>query len=117
MTRDFPNDDNGDVLRGMRARGIDLTMPRMVDFEHCFPDEASAHSFCEAVHGTVAEVVLFEPDPDSRRGWEVRCRQRLIPTHRAITETEERLGALAQAHGGYPDGWGSLSNADGTPAD
>ena len=117
MTTDFPDDDNGSVLRGMQDRGIDLTLPRIVDFEHCFPDEASAQSFCETVHGTVTEVVLFEPDPESGRGWEVRCRHRLIPTHQAITETEERLGEVAQAHGGHPDGWGSLSNPDGTPAD
>jgi hypothetical protein len=112
----FPDDENGAVLRDMAAQGIDLVSLRTVDFEHCFPDEAAAKKFLEAVVGTVDEVNLFPPDPDQASGWEVQCRQRMVPTHSAITETESRLASVAARYGGYADGWGSLSNADGSPA-
>lgn len=117
MTADFPDDENGDVLRRMASHGIDLVSPRIIDFEHCFPDEASAKAFHAAVEGTVLGAKLRAPDPDRDRGWEVQCRSRMIPTHSAITQTELRLGALAQAFGGFADGWGSMSNPDGSPCD
>jgi hypothetical protein len=112
----FPDDENGDVLRRMAAQGIDLVSPRIVDFEHCFPGEASARSFLSAIDGTVLEARLIRPDPENERGWEVQCRERMVPTHDAITQTEARLAHVAARFGGYADGWGSLSNPDGSPA-
>jgi hypothetical protein len=112
----FADDENGNVLRRMAAAGIDLLSPRVIDFEHRFPDEQSARSFRAAVRGTVLEVKLFLPDPGSGRGWEVQCRQRMVPTHSAITETELRLRGVARQFGGDADGWGSLSNPDRSPA-
>ena len=112
----FPDDENGAVLREMAEQGIDLISPRMVDFEHCFPNEAAARGFLASVVGTVREANLFSPDPEDGRGWEVQCRERMVPTHTAITETERRLAKVAVCFGGHPDGWGSLSNPDGSPA-
>lgn len=47
--------------------------------------------------------------------FEHRSAATMIPTHTAITQTELRLGALAQSFGGFPDGWGCMSNPDGSP--
>jgi hypothetical protein len=113
---DFPDDENGDALRRMAARGADLNSPRIIDFEHRFPDAESAQAFHTAVSDTVLEAVVHVPDPDVGSDWQVQCRARMIPTHPAITETELRLAALARKFGGFPDGWGSLSNPDGSPA-
>jgi hypothetical protein len=114
---DYPNDENGHVLQRMAAQGIDMESPRVVDFEHCFPDEQSARAFREAIQSTVLETRVYAPDPEHGTGWEVQCRQRMVPTHHAITETEERLAAVARKFSGHPDGWGSLSNPDGSPAE
>jgi hypothetical protein len=117
MDSQFPDDENGDVLRRMAAAGVDLVSPRVLDFEHCFPDEQSARRFYDAVSGTVLEARLIRPDPAEGTGWEVQCRQRMTPTHAAITETETRLATVANRFGGYPDGWGSMSNPDGYPTE
>jgi hypothetical protein len=101
----------------MAANGVDLVSPRIIDFEHCFPDESAARAFQAAVAPTVLEANLLVPDPEIGSGWEVQCRARMIPTHAAITETEARLAAAAETFHGFPDGWGSLSNPDGTPAE
>lgn len=63
----------------------------------------------------VSSAELIPPNGD--RGWEVQCRQRMIPTHAAISGTEARLAALAEQFGGHADGWGSMSNPDGSPAE
>jgi hypothetical protein len=112
----LPDDANGDVLRRMAADGADLVSPRVVDFEHCFPDEASARRFCEAVRAGVSDVNLKPPDGDRGR-WEARCRVRMIPTYGSITRTERSLAAAAESFGGYADGWGTLSRPDGSPAE
>ncbi|WP_437755686.1 ribonuclease E inhibitor RraB [Sorangium sp. So ce1389] len=49
-------------------------------------------------------------------GWEVKCRERMVPTHSAITEAEHRLAKVAARFGGYAEGRGSLSHPDGSPA-
>ncbi len=115
----FPSDENGQVLRHMATQGINLTLPRTIDFEHRFPDEASARQFHAAAQGMVDEARLFPPDPEDEEGdagWEVQCRQRMVPTHASITRVETRLGALAETFGGQSDGWGTLRNPDGSPA-
>ena len=112
----FPDDENGDALQGLAAQGIDLVSPRIIDFEHCFPDEAGARGFLAEIERTVREAKLIPPDPARGSGWEVQCREQMVPTHAAITETERRLAHVAGRFGGYPDGWGSLSNPDGSPA-
>jgi hypothetical protein len=117
MDSQFPDDENGDVLRRMAAGGVDLSSPRVLDFEHCFPDEKSARHFFDAVSGTVLEARLIQPDPAKRTGWEMQCRQRMIPTHAAITKMETKLATVANRFGGHPDGWGTMSNPDGSPAE
>jgi hypothetical protein len=112
----FPDDENGDALRSMAAQGVNLVSPRVVDFEHCFPDEGAARGFLAAVEGTVLSAGIAHPDAETGRGWEVQCRERMVPTHVAITQTEQRLAEIAARFGGHPDGWGSLSNPDGSPA-
>ena len=117
MVPKYPSDENGEVLRGLASSGVDLESSRIVDFEHCFPDEASARAFHRAVVETVLHARVILPDAEDERGWEVQCRVRMVPTHAAITQTELRLASVAEALGGFPDGWGFLSNADGSPAD
>lgn len=113
----YPDDENGQVLRDMQAAGVDLASPRVIDFQHVFPDEPSARRFWQAVRSRVDEANLFEPEgDDGEAGWEVECRIRMVPTHAAITELETSLAALAEQFGGHADGWGSLSNPDGSPA-
>ena len=116
MTEAFPDDENGDVLRNMAAAGVDLSTERTVDFEHCFPDEASAREFAAAVKQRVLGARIFLPQADDRPNWQVQCRVRMIPTHAAIIRTEDELATLARSFRGYPDGWGTLSNPDGSPA-
>ena len=110
----FPDDENGDVLRRMAEQGIDLTSPRLIEFEHCFPSEEAARGFFAAIEKTVFEAKIFGPDSGDATEWEVQCRERMIPSHSAITETERRLADVAARFDGYADGWGSMSTGRGT---
>lgn len=98
-------EENAAILRNMEVEGSDLGPSRFVDFSHIFPDRASADAFAreaeqEGFSTTVGEVDR-EEDP-----WDVTASKDMVPTCENITNTEEHLHALAQAHQGRADGWG-----------
>jgi hypothetical protein len=47
---EFPDDENGDVLRRMAANGDDLSLPRNIDFTVVFPIESTAQQFAKHFH-------------------------------------------------------------------
>lgn len=104
---EFPNDENGDVLRRMRAAGDDLSRPRTVDFEHQFSNKSDALRFLAEICGGDTKVSI------SRAGqsdiWDVQVSIYMVLTHAAITEVETRLGTIARRLGGTPDGWGCFN--------
>ncbi|MBN1911136.1 MAG: ribonuclease E inhibitor RraB [Pirellulales bacterium] len=113
---DFPDDANGDVLRRMEAAGMDLSRECEVEFWHVFDDEDDAEEMCRRLDelGYQAEMLMHEEgeededDEEDLVGIDVLCTVTMVPTHAAITETEERLAKLAEACGGQADGWGVM---------
>jgi hypothetical protein len=101
-------DENAWVLQDMESKGSDLGPPRLIDFSHVFPDQASANAFAQDAQlegfSTAVEEVDREIDP-----WDVTASQEMTPTCENITDTEERLDALARLYQGRADGWGFLS--------
>lgn len=104
---EFPDDENGDVLRRMRTGGDDLSRPRTVDFEHQFSKKSDALLFVAEICGEDTKASI------SRAGqsdiWDVQVSIYMVPTHAAITEAETRLGNIARRLGGSPDGWGCFN--------
>jgi len=92
-----PDDENGDVIRSMAADGVDLSSPRIVDFEHVFSSEPFASEFASAVDHLVDKVVRFEPEPDGdgKPLWNVQSHHRMIPTHENISRLGQLLGQKA----------------------
>jgi hypothetical protein len=111
----FPNDENGDVLRRMHENGTDLNQPRKVDFIAVFPDEVSARTF--GTHFAADNIVSFERT-DCAEGlpWDVKVTRKMVPTHQAITDFEKMLAHVASGLGGRNDGWGTLSEPSGDPS-
>jgi len=103
----FPDDENGDVLRRMRNDGDDLTRPRTIDFEHQFSKKSDALLFLTEICGGETKVSI------SRSGqgniWDVQVSMYMVPTYAAVTEAETRLGNIASGFGGNPDGWGCFN--------
>jgi Regulator of ribonuclease activity B len=101
---DFPDDDNGDVLRRMTADGDDLSEPRNIDFEHVFESKEDALAFIDVVSEKERRVTLSWYEDE--QAWNVCVSQFMLPTHAAITSIELSLGQQAERHGGRSDGWG-----------
>ena len=105
----IPDDDNGDVLRRMVAKGDDLTRPRNIDFSVLFADQSSAEKFAEHFRSLGYDVSVKGgyPKPDS--SWDVTVVRRMPASHEGITDLENLLQSVADRWGGRNDGWGCFS--------
>ncbi len=111
MKRDFkqfPDDENGDVLWRMKQHGDNLSVAREVDFSVIFPTEEAALNF--AVHLLKNEQkVSFSKYPENdEMPWQVQAHPFMVPTHEAISGYEAQLGEDAAKFDGRNDGWGSM---------
>ncbi len=107
----FPKDENGDVFRRMQASNFDFTKQHDVEFFAVFRTEEAADSVAmEFVADRKAgeHLVNIETRPADSGGMELELVKRMIVTHEAVTEFEERLASRVSKHDGYMDGWGVL---------
>ena len=107
MKHDFPNDENGVVLRRLIKQGDPLTEPREVNFHFVFPTRPQAIGFIEILTDKTFRLEISWYD--ERELWQVTVVQRILPTHPMITELENRLTGIALPLEGVPDGWGCFA--------
>lgn len=104
LQTDFPDDDNGDVLRRMAEHGDDLSVPRNIDFEHIFEGMQDAVGFLGVVAAKDRRITLTWYEEED--AWNVCVSRFMYPTHDAITSFERFLGEEAERHRGKSNGWG-----------
>jgi hypothetical protein len=102
----YPNDDNGDVLRRLEAQGDDLTQPRNMDFTVVFTDEDSAQRFSKHFQALGYATSVDFTQTKKEFPWDVVVVKHMTPTHQEIGDFEGLLEGVAEALGGYNDGWG-----------
>jgi hypothetical protein len=102
----FPDDENGHLLRRMHDEGDDLAQPRVVEFGFVFPQRSQALSFAEKVPDKLVEVCISHLN--GRDMWQVAVKHFMVPTHQQITEIENELNRHAKPVGGELDGWSCL---------
>lgn len=106
--QEFPDDENGRVLRDMASSGDDLSKERDIDFSIIFSDQSSAENFCQIASKEGWATDLDEPDTEAGE-WDVTVTTMMLPNHSAISAMEERLLDLASSFGGRLDGWGCFA--------
>lgn len=109
---EFPNDENGDVLRRLESPGDDLSRPRDVDFEVVFSQEDAAQAFAEQIRRLGYEAFVEKTNTAPGFPWDARVVRQMVPSHAAISEFERELERLALPLGGRNDGWGCLSQTE-----
>ncbi|MBV2132871.1 ribonuclease E inhibitor RraB [Pseudomonas sp. MAP12] len=101
----FPNDENGDVLRRMQNSGFDFNKEHVFDYYHTFESRTSAEQFAAMLHG---HKIHAEVQPNKKNLWDVVVKIMHAPTHSEITEWESDLEVVANKFGGLKDGWGVM---------
>lgn len=104
-----PDDDNGDVLRRMEAKGDTLTRPRNIDFTVVFPEQATAEQFAKHFRDQGYTVSVEGSESGEEYPWDVIIVKNMVPLHQAIGDFETSLQQEADKLGGHNDGWGCIT--------
>ena len=116
----YPDDEDGQVLLGLTARGVDLSVPRSIEFALAAPNEDAAHRIASAVETAGYEVDIYydegEPDDDGvidpadeefGPSWTVYAMVQMVPEYDRLISIQSELDVLVAPLGGVMDGWGT----------
>ena len=108
---EFPNDENGDVLRRMEANGMDFSKEHNFEFFAVLSTEEEANQIALlylADHKDGDELTSIETKPHEIGGMTLILEKMMLPTYENITQFELKLADRVATVEGYLDGWGVL---------
>ena len=98
---------DADVIDNLRHNGADVTKVHDVDFFLVFNRQADAADTAANIRQLGYKVISVHQVLAGKR-WEVHAKRNMVPELRTMQATTRALQALAEAHGGYYDGWGTV---------
>jgi regulator of RNase E activity RraB len=106
----FPDDEDGDVLRSLQSKGVDLSKARNIDFYCYVPDRATAHKIVEEMNEMGFDSRLFEDEEvgPSDEWLSVYGGIRMVPDYDDLIRTQIELNQVLARYGTHCDGWGTL---------
>ncbi|HEY1212038.1 MAG TPA: ribonuclease E inhibitor RraB [Bryobacteraceae bacterium] len=105
----YPNDDNGEALRRMKADGDDLSQSRDIDFTVVLPNDFAANRFAEYFRDAGYTTNVRLSQVRESHPWEVVVTNHMVPTYEGIVAFESELNDSASTLGGHNDGWGCFA--------
>ena len=91
----------------MRHTGADLTKVHEIDFFLVFGSQSDAMATAEKIRVQGYEVVGVKQVSTAKQ-WEVHAKRKMVPELGAMQASTRALQTLAEARGGYYDGWGTV---------
>ena len=98
-------DPDSTVLTNLEEAGSDLSKPHDLEFFLYFPDESAAEAAAEDMRARGYEVQV-RPSEDGT-DWLCFAEKTMVPDYEAIRDISRDFEAIAAAHGGEYDGWGT----------
>lgn len=109
MADEYPDDADGEALRGVAAEGSDMSKPMFINFHVAVPDEASAKALADVAYKLGYRVHIYDsPEVDS--SWTCECSARMLATYDGVLAVQYELAEISEPFGGHPDGWGTFGN-------
>jgi len=109
MENDFPNDSDGDALRGVASHGSDMSKPMLIDFQVAVPSELAGESLGEVAKKLGYLVSVYDSEK-CKLPWTCECSTRMLATYDGVMAIQRELAELSKPFGGFPDGWGTFGN-------
>ncbi len=108
----FPNDADGDVLRSLASKGVDLSKPRKIEFYCYAADYQTALKIVEEVSelGFTPDIFDDREGSDKSKRFSVYSAKTIIPSYDNIIEEQRVLNELLEKYQTECDGWGTMSN-------
>lgn len=77
----YPDDENGNVLRRLAAKGDDLTKPRNIEFAVVFAQASSAKQFAAHFREMGYAVSVEESETERDFPWDATVVKHMVPTY------------------------------------
>src|SRR6188508_2128722 len=100
VTLNFPNDENGNVLRGMHEDGDDMSQPRDIDFTVVLPNSDAVQEFGSRFYNLGLQVKAKKSGTVPELPWDVTVTVNMLPNYEDITAFEQKLEQVAVPLGG-----------------
>lgn len=111
---DYPNDADGDVLRSLAAKGVDLTQPRLIEFYCYAATSLIAEKISEKLTALGFKCDIFEDDDEGATDdtrISVYAGRVMVPSYQGVTQVQNELNILLKEYETYCDGWATLVDA------
>lgn len=95
------------VIENLRQNGADITKVHDIDFFLVFSRQSDAMATAEKIRVLSYKVVGVQQTSTAKQ-WEVHAKRKMVPELGAMQATTRALQGLAEARGGYYDGWGTV---------
>lgn len=102
----FPNDDDGEVLYRLAAKGIDLNVKRRIDFSCDAQDTVVAQQIADDLASYGYQSQVFVDDGVGGSGSvSVYSSITMLPSYELIVLEQKRLDLILKPYGTRCDGW------------
>ena len=112
MSRDFkqfPDDDNGNVLWQMQQDGDDLSVPHEIEYSIAFSSQALAEQCALFLLKEEQKISLFQDEESDRVEWIITIYVYMEPDYEDIVDLEQWFMKIAEQNSGEYDGWGCMT--------
>jgi hypothetical protein len=108
MRVSYPDDDDGDALKAVEARGADMSKPMRIEFSIDVPDIERARSLSERIAAHGYEPDIFVNDEDGAVS--IYCARTMLATHEGVVAAQAELNVLCVSFAAVCDGWITAGN-------
>jgi regulator of RNase E activity RraB len=104
---EYPNDSDGDALRGVLKDGSDMGKPMFIDFHVAVPTIEATEKLAAVARRLGYHVKTYD-SAECKLPWTCQCSTRMLATYEGVLAIQAELARLSVQFGGFPDGWGTF---------
>lgn len=104
----FPDDEDGRVLNDLAEAGVDLTLPRLIEFTVEAESKAQGRELLNVLEGTeyAGRIEYTEADEDGEKPvWMVYAGVEMVPDYHELIRHQKVVSEVAEKFGLMCDGW------------
>ncbi|MBX9955748.1 ribonuclease E inhibitor RraB [Peribacillus simplex] len=100
LSKKFPNDEDGQVLKMLYKQGVDFNEPQDAEFFIAVPDKHSGEAVLKSFKDD--RLICELEQDDETEEWTCYC------LNEEIIDIQKRLDGLSIPYGGQTEGWGVM---------
>ncbi|RYD35817.1 MAG: ribonuclease E inhibitor RraB [Verrucomicrobiaceae bacterium] len=111
----IPQDADGDAMRRVLSHGSNVYRPMNIDFMVACSNVPTAEEVMSIARSRgYSTKISVDPEDETVTCY---CTKRMLLDYEALVSAQSELDVIAEAFGGYCDGWGTFGNVSPSQQD